>query len=445
MFNERATQSLAPDARRASIVVGLRAMRDGSEHALGEVARRWVVGSGDSCDIVLVDPYVSHVHCVIERRPGGALLVRDKGSKNGTYIDGSPIEAAVLRVGSHLSIGRTTLVAYSAPGNAQSSAIDAIRGRDPVLRATIDRAVRAAQTECNILIVGETGTGKDLFARVVHEASRRAMENLVAVNCGAIPRELIGSELFGHEKGAFTGAHAERDGHFVEADRGTLFLDEIGELPIDMQPHLLRALETRKVRRIGGSTERTVDVRIVAATNRLEGLGTESSRLRLDLYHRLATVVLHLPPLRERMGDLPELVEVMLAELAIEHGEKRVADESWEVLASYAWPGNVRELRHAVSRAVALGGDELGPEDFFPGLRFGHAPGVTPPASAESSRLVPYQSMLRTAMEQALAQHGTIRAAATHLGMAKSTFADKAKAWGLIPRRKLKLPVKKAG
>jgi transcriptional regulator with PAS, ATPase and Fis domain len=445
MFNERATQSLAPDARRASIVVGLRAMRDGCEHVLGEAARRWVIGSGDSCDIVIADPYVSQVHCVIERRPSGALVVRDKGSRNGTFIDGSPIEAAELRVGSHLSIGRTTLVAVSAPGSEQPSALESIRGRDPVLRATIDRALRAAQIDCNVLIVGETGTGKDLIARVVHEASRRAAEKLVVVNCGAIPRELIGSELFGHEKGSFTGAHTERDGHFVEADRGTLFLDEIGELPIDLQPHLLRALESRKVRRIGGGTERSVDVRIIAATNRLDGLGTESSRLRLDLYHRLATVVLLVPPLRERLGDLPELVESMLRELAPEHGEKTVSDEAWHMLVSYRWPGNVRELRHAVSRAVALGNDVLVPEDFFPGLRFGRAPDGTPLSSNEPGRLVPYQAMLRTAMEQALAQHGTIRAAAAHLGMAKSTFADKAKAWGLIPRRRIKLPLAKAG
>ena len=328
----------------------------------------------------------------------------------------------------------------AAPGGAQTSALAALRGHDPALRTTIDQALRAAQADCNVLIVGETGTGKDLLARVVHEGSRRAASAFVPVNCGGIPRELIGSELFGHEKGAFTGALADRDGYFVEAHGGTLFLDEIGELPIEMQPHLLRALESRRVRRVGGASERPVDVRIVAATNRSEGLGTESSRLRTDLYHRLATVVLSLPPLRERMGDLVELVEHLLAELVPEHGDKVVTAASWKVLAAYPWPGNVRELRHAVARAVALGGVELGPEDFFPELRFGRNPQLALVAEVSADRLVPYQAMLRGAMEQALRVHGSIRAAASHLGMAKSTFADKAKQWGLIPRPRLKLP-----
>jgi len=290
-----------------------------------------------------------------------------------------------------------------------------------------------AQTDCNILIVGETGTGKDLLARVIHEGSRRAAGKFVPVNCGGIPRDLIASELFGHDKGAFTGATSDREGYFVEADGGTLFLDELGELPIELQPHLLRALETRQVRRVGGTAERPIDARIIAATNRVDGLGTESSRLRVDLYHRIATVVLALPPLRERMGDLVELVESTLEELSAEHGQKQVTEEGWKALASYPWPGNVRELRGAIARAVALGGEQLGPADFFPELRFGRRPTAALLPIVDES-LVPYQAMMRGAMEQALATHGTIRAAASHLGMAKSTFADKAKAWGLLPR-----------
>jgi transcriptional regulator with GAF, ATPase, and Fis domain len=178
-------------------------------------------------------------------------------------------------------------------------------------------------------------------------------------------------------------------------------------------------------------------VRIVAATNRMDGLGTDSSRLRVDLYHRLATVVLSLPPLRERMGDLRELVESMLEEMAPESGRKRVTDDAWHTLSGYHWPGNVRELRHAVCRAVALGGEELNALDFFPELRFGRRGPVG--ASAES--LLPFEAMMRGAMEQALAMHGTIRGAASHLGMAKSTFADRARAWGLaLPARRRRLP-----
>jgi DNA-binding NtrC family response regulator len=430
-FQETRTQSLAPAARRTGVVTGLRASRCGTEYSL-DGARRWVVGSGTDCDLVLEDPYVSSIHCILERRPGGVLVVRDRQSRNGTHVDGNLVEGAELRVGSYLTIGQTTLIAYSAPGADRGNrAIEMLRGHDAAFRSTVEQGLKAAQTDCNILIVGETGTGKDLLARAIHEASRRAAGRFVPVNCGGIPRELIGSELFGHDKGAFTGAHADRDGYFVEAHGGTLFLDELGELPLELQPSLLRVLETRRVRRVGGTHERSVDVRIVAATNRLEHLGTESSRIRVDLYHRLATVVLVLPPLRERMGDLVDLVEYLLAGLVAEHGPKAVTEEAWRALASYAWPGNVRELRHAVARAVAFGGDDLVAADFFPDLKLGRSlPGVP----ARDAALVPYQAILRGAMEQALATHGTIRAAAAHLGMAKSTFAEKAKAWGLLPR-----------
>jgi DNA-binding NtrC family response regulator len=435
--SESETQALEPDARRRGVVAALRA-RNGVEYPLAPQPNRWLIGSGANCDLVLEDPYVSATHCILERRIGGALVVRDRRSRNGTLIDGNPVEAAELPVGARLAVGRTTLVAIAAPETRGCGALGALHGRDPAFRATVEQAIKAAQTDCNVLIVGETGTGKDLLARVIHEASRRASDPFVAVNCGGIPRELIGSELFGHEKGAFTGAHAEREGYFVEACGGTLFLDEIGELPIELQPHLLRVLESRRVRRIGGASERAVDVRIIAATNRLEHLGTEASKLRLDLYHRLATVVLVLPPLRERMGDLSDLVQGMLAELAPEHGPKLLSDAAWKALAENRWPGNVRELRHAVVRAVALGGDQLEPEHFFPDLRLAWSSALDDVPDAEP--LVPYERVLRGAMERAIAAHGSIRAAASHLGMPKSTFADRAQRWGLLPRERPRLP-----
>jgi transcriptional regulator with PAS, ATPase and Fis domain len=434
-FNDNQTSTLEPDGRRKGIVVGLRATGESRMYSLPPTERRWVMGSGSSCDVVLDDPYVSDMHCVLERRAGGSLVVRDKRSRNGTRVDGNFVEGAELRIGSYLTVGRTTLVAVSGPGSADESALVALRGHDAAFRATIEQALRAAQTDCNVLIVGETGTGKDLLARVIHEGSRRAAGKYVPVNCGGIPRELIGSELFGHERGAFTGAHVERDGYFVEAHGGSLFLDELGELPLELQPHLLRAIESRRVRRVGGTHERDVDVRIIAATNRLEGLGTESSRLRVVLYHRIATVVLVLPPLRERMGDVVELVEHMLEGFEPEHGTKRVSEAAWKALITYNWPGNVRELRHAVARAVALGGDELQTADFFPELRLGNGR-RTPLIGIEDDVLQPYHSMMKTAMEQALATHGSIRAAAEFLGIPKSTFADRAKAWGLLPRQR---------
>ena len=449
----RETSTLEPDLqRRSGLVMGLRSTtRDSKLFRLEPEQRRWVLGSGVSCDVVVHDPYVSESHCVLERRAGGTLVVRDRKSRNGTRVDGNFVEGAELRVGSHLTVGRTTLVAVAAPGGVEAeSALASMRGHDAVFRATIEQALRAAQTDCNVLIVGETGTGKDLLARAIHERSRRAAGRFVAVNCGGIARELIASELFGHERGAFTGAHADRDGYFVEANGGTLFLDELGELPLEMQPHLLRAIETRHVRRVGGANERRVDVRIVAATNRLDGLGTEHSRLRLDLYHRIATVVLALPPLRERMGDVVELVEHQLEGLAADYGGKRISEDAWKALLGYSWPGNVRELRHAVARAVTLGGEVLRPTDFFPELRFGgaggrgvagagalHTPliGVAPPAN-DTQPLQPYDAIMKGAFEQALVSHGSIRAAAAFLGVPKSTFADRAKAWGLLARHR---------
>jgi transcriptional regulator with AAA-type ATPase domain len=436
-FVESRTQSMAPDGRRGGLVIGLRRTATGEVYPLQTEPRRWLVGSEASCDVPIDDPFVSGTHCVIERRTNGSLVVRDRNSRNGTYVDGNPIEGAELRVGSYLSIGRTTLVAVAGGGSVtRPRALELLRGRDPVFRRTVEQSLKAAQSECSILILGETGTGKDLLARLIHEGSRRKDGAFVAVNCGAIPRELIASELFGHEKGAFTGATEGRDGYFVEAQGGTLFLDEIGELPIELQAHLLRALETKRVRRVGGSSERAVDVRIVAATNRTEGLGTESGRLRSDLYHRLATVVLAVPPLRERMGDLPELVDAILDELSSDFGRKELAESAWAAINRYNWPGNVRELRSAVARAVTLGLEVLEPHDFFP-EGFGPRPKPEPVLPPEDDpELSPYDSMIRTAMIEALEQHGTIRAAALALGMPKSTFADRAKQWCLFTKRK---------
>jgi transcriptional regulator with PAS, ATPase and Fis domain len=440
-------------ARVRDAIVALRNVATGEDlEVVGD--RRWVLGSKPACDLILRDAWVSGFHCVLERRaPDAALVVRDRASRNGTYVNGIPVEAAVLRPGSLIVVGKTTLVAVAEAGRRRRSAYEQLRGSDPGFRRAVEIAMRAAQTDCSVLIVGETGTGKDLLARAIHEASSRAVGPYVPVNCGAIPRELIGSELFGHERGAFTGAINDRDGYFVEANAGTLFLDELAELPLEQQPHLLRVLETHSVRRIGGAVERATDVRIVAATNRLEGLGTPMSRLRLDLFHRIATVVVPLPPLRERPGDVRELAVLMMADLAPQFGAKHVTPAAWSALRSYDWPGNVRELSHAVSRAMALGGEALGPLDFLPDItgmrrapmRALHADGgdATPPdiaadvVGATDGPLPAYASLLRDAMIDALARYQSIRRAAQHLGMPKSTFADKARAWGLLtPRSK---------
>ena len=392
------------------------------------------IGSMDDNDVVISDDTVSRYHCRIAQEDTGYVLV-DQRSTNGTFINKVRVREAFLKPGSIVSVGQSQLRFNAREEEVQivpsrNTQCGGLIGGNARMREIYSIIEKIAPTATTVVIDGETGTGKEVVAQAIHSLSPRVKNDLVVFDCGAVPPNLIESELFGHEKGSFTGAVMTRQGLFEQADGGTLFLDELGELPLDLQPHMLRALETRHVRRVGGTHERPVDVRIIAATNRLEHLGTESSRIRIDLYHRLATVVLVLPPLRERMGDLVELVEACLEEHAPEHGIKTITEAGWRGLSTYSWPGNVRELRAAVSRACALGGSELGADDFFPDLRFGRMPiGVTP-----RGNLVPYQAIMRGAMEQALATHGTIRAAAAHLGMAKSTFAEKAKAWGLLPR-----------
>src|SRR5262245_11603967 len=238
----------------------------------------------------------------------------------------------------------------------RSAALDAIIGEDPALKAALARAALVAPTGTPVLVTGESGTGKELIARALHELGPSPAGPFVAVNCGALPRELAESELFGHERGAFTGAGARRAGWFEEASGGTLVLDEIGELPLDLQPKLLRVLETGRLRRIGGAGEVTVRVRIVAMT--LRDLHGDVSRrcFRDDLYYRLAAFCLRLPPLRERRGDIPVLAAYFLREIAREVGDRHLDPSALAALSSAVFPGNVRELRNTIRRAAILAG-----------------------------------------------------------------------------------------
>lgn len=211
---------------------------------------------------------------------------------------------------------------------------------------------RLAVTNITVTLIGETGTGKDVLAHAIHNASPRAAAPFVVFDCGAVPANLIESELFGHERGAFTGAHAEHAGAFERASGGTLFLDEIGELPVDLQPRLLRALDQRSVRRVGGTRDRQVDTRIVAATNRDLGALVAAKHFRQDLYFRLAAAIVKLPPLRERLQDLQALVPQLLTDLG--RSEIRVSPLAMDALMSHSWPGNVRELKNTLACALAF-------------------------------------------------------------------------------------------
>jgi DNA-binding NtrC family response regulator len=238
----------------------------------------------------------------------------------------------------------------------------------PAMRAVLRDAWRVASSDATVLLTGESGTGKEVVADFIHRNSRRAGGPLVAVNCGAIPSDLVASELFGHERGAFTGADMRRSGRFREAHGGTLFLDEIGELPVDLQPTLLRALETGRVTPVGSDREHQVDHRLIAATNQDLDSAIADGRFRADLYYRLNVIALELPPLRDRTEDILPLARHLLARLG--HGDRRISAGASRCLQAHAWPGNVRELANAMERAALLSTTEvLLPEHLPPAVR----------------------------------------------------------------------------
>jgi DNA-binding NtrC family response regulator len=246
-------------------------------------------------------------------------------------------------------------------------------GNSPGIRKVRELIGRVAPTDSTVLICGESGCGKELVAESVHAMSPRATKPFVAINCAAIPATLIEAELFGHERGSFTGAMRTREGVFERANGGTLLLDEITEMPLDLQSRLLRVLETKRLNRVGGSADLPVDVRVIASTNRLPAQAFEEGRLREDIYYRLAVVTIELPPLRERGDDILVLAEFFLGELNLRNGtSKRLADELRGRFMRHRWPGNVRELRNAVERAYILCDGELNlSEQEMPTLRGG--------------------------------------------------------------------------
>jgi len=320
-----------------------------------------VIGTHESADLVLHDDTVSRFHCSIGVTDR-SLTVRDTASRNGTLLDGVAIVAAHPRTGSVLKIGLTEIRFDLKSDRVRLALSERDRfGRMVGTGAAIRRAFamleRAAQSDATVLLHGETGTGKEVAAESIHMESARRDGPFVVVDCASIPQNLLESELFGHEKGSFTGATGPREGAFEAASGGTIFLDEIGELELDLQPRLLRALERKHVKRVGTNKYIPVDVRVIAATNRDLCREVNERRFRSDLYYRLAVVEVRLPPLRERRDDLPVLVDNLLRSLgaAAHPGAPGLIDEDFMAeLARHQWPGNVRELRNYLERCLAL-------------------------------------------------------------------------------------------
>ncbi len=320
-----------------------------------------IVGRNAACQVVIEDSKVSAVHAEFVATPFG-VRVRDLGSRNGTYVGGVRVGDVYLSANTKLRIGESEI--HFEPFRPEKVSISAIPAFGPLvgqsapMRAIFDRLAKIAPTDLTVLIQGETGTGKELVAQAIHLGSSRAKKPFVVVDCGSIPPTLAEATLFGHERGAFTGAVDKRLSPFEEANGGTIFLDELGELPLEVQPKLLRALAERRVKSVGGSNYREVDVRVLAATRRDLVRAVNANTFRSDLYFRVAQVKIEMISLRQRVEDIPVLVRKMLKDLGDESAYDRVSTTTLERLMRHDWPGNVRELRNAVAVAFALSAEE---------------------------------------------------------------------------------------
>ena len=416
------------------------------------------IGRGRDADLLLPDPSVSRAHARIFR-VGEQYFLADT-SKNGTFHDGKRITQMSLEQGQTFRIGpyqihflreeNTTSSAdpptvssalqTDPPGpssnaksrKASSSSITfGIIGKSSVIAKLIESIRRVGVSDLPVLIQGQTGAGKELVCKGIHDSSERRDRPFVVVNCGAISPELIESELFGHEKGAFTGATAQRRGAFEVAHGGTLFLDEIGELPLPLQPKLLRALEQKEVKRVGGNETLLVDVRILAATNRILREEVAEKSFRDDLYFRISAITLHVPPLRDRREDILPLALHFLSEIGNGGGRPtpEISGPAVEFLCAHDWPGNVRELRNAVQRAVVMReGEVLQAEDF--GFLL-HPQFARREASTDYSLSRWEQSEKTNLLAELSRQKWNKTRAARELGIAKSTLFEKLKKYGI--------------
>ena len=343
-----------PTVRRLRVRIAEGPDRDRVIEHFGE---RVGVGTSPANELTLTDPTVSHYH--LELRCEDGVLVKDLGSRNGTFIGDVRVNEAVVPIGTRVRVGRTVLVlldATIAPPEISlpPPEVPGLVAASPTMQEIGRTVERLAQSNVSVLIQGETGTGKELVARAIHDLSARAKRPFIVVDPGALPATLIASQLFGHERGAFTGAEKRQEGAFELADGGSIFLDEIGELPLAVQPALLGVLERRSFRRLGGKDDINVDVRVISATHRDLRSEANQGTFRADLYFRLAVARVEIPPLRERPEDIDPLVAHFAAEITGAPGFL-FSEATMSALRGHRWSGNVRELRNVVESALAMG------------------------------------------------------------------------------------------
>ncbi len=354
----RQTIPPAPDTATAFVVEVVEGPDRGARFAFDSSRPSSVlVGQSSACDVRLSDPQVSRRHAALDIADKGLRLV-DLQSTNGTFVGGLRVAEAYLVGGEVVRLGATAMrlvraLSATRPEPSAATGFGRLVGESPEMRRLYPLCERLAMSDVSVVIEGETGTGKEVLAEALHAASARAAGPFIVFDCTAVPPSLLESALFGHEKGAFTGALSQRRGVFEQAHGGTLFLDEIGELDLGLQPKLLRAIERGEVQRVGSSRWTRVDVRILAATRRDLDREVQAGRFRDDLFFRLAVGRIELPPLRRRRGDIAVLTRVFWTAIA---GELRPMPPGLiERLEDYAWPGNVRELQNAIARHVAVG------------------------------------------------------------------------------------------
>ena len=322
-------------------------------------SENFTLGSGANNDLVIDDVTVSRRHCEISLTTDG-YCIRDLGSTNGTYVQGVKIQGAFLGTGTEFQLGETRLVFCPLQERQEfklspSPSFGRLYGQSAAMRHVFYLAEHYAQTDSTILIEGETGTGKEVLAEAIHKNSRRRDKPFIVIDCASLARELVASELFGHAKGAFTGAITDRTGAFEAAEGGTVFLDEIGDLAPELQPQLLRVLEKREVKRVGSNSVRRINVRILSATNRKLQHEVNEGRFREDLFFRLSILTIQIPPLRKRLDDVDVLAKRFLQEFLRQPNEEDplpIAEQSIRTLRRHSWPGNVRELRNVIEIAA---------------------------------------------------------------------------------------------
>nr|WP_240359893.1 sigma 54-interacting transcriptional regulator [Pyxidicoccus trucidator] len=365
------------------------------------------IGSSPSCEIALSDKTVSRQHLRLVVREDGVRAV-DAGSRNGSFCEQMRFSELEVRVGAVLQVGTTEFKLVPEESRERiirpsaRESFGALVGDSRPMRELFTLLERLAAGDADVLVQGETGTGKELCAEALHQQGRRSQGPFVIVDLAGVAPSLIESELFGHVKGAFTGAHGERAGAFERAHGGTVFLDEVGELPLELQPRLLRVLERRQLKRVGANDYRTVDMRVVAATHVDLEAAVKAGRFRRDLFHRLAVLRVTLPPLRERPEDLPLLVDTVLRRMGKPPGA--LSEQTRALLAQYPWPGNVRELRNVVEQVVNLGEEtlpELTPDPLGHSVDAGAA-GLELPFKEAKERLIEgfERDYLRSLMER---------------------------------------------